>query len=202
MNLPLGGVAQAQLAFVAATMLLLGACSSTSHQEQQVDGGASWGRPPFTPPETQPLKPVALTPTTVDEFVSFASLAVGADRLTMLAELKKGVADPATRVALAQAVDRYWVVGSVIKEEYIILCRLLSEGAVDEAFAALKVRVLLDVHPDSPAAKDQMVSMETIACLPGADAQAFTKERASTGDGSVVQKTADRQLKAPVCAWL
>lgn len=188
---------------MAATMLLLGACSSASHQEQQqVDGGASWGRPPFTPPETQPLKPVALTPTTVDEFVSFASLAVGADRLTMLAELKKGVADPATRAAMAQAVDRYWVVGSVIKEEYIILCRLLSEGAVDEAFAALKVRVLLDLHPNSPAAKYQMVSMETIACLPGADAQAFTKERASTGDGSTVQKTAERQLRAPVCEWL
>ncbi len=182
--------------------MLLGACSSASRQEQQVDGGASWGRPPFTPPETQPLKPVALTPSTVDEFVAFASLAGGADRLTMLAELKKGVADPATRAAMAQAVDRYWVVGAAIDEHYIILCRLLSEGSVDEAFPALKVRVLLNVSPTSDAAVKQMVSMETVACLPGADAKAFTKERASTGDGSVVQKTADRQLRAPVCEWL
>lgn len=182
-------------------LALLTACASSSRPESG-DAGASWARPPFTPPVVPPLKPVALTPSTVDAFIDFASAAVGPDRLTMLAELEKGVADPATRVALAEAIDRYWVLGGAIDGRYIILCRLISTGSVDEAFPALKVRILLELAPGSPAARNQMVSMETVACLRSAEARAFTQERASTGDGSVVQKTAKRQIDAPICEWL
>ncbi|NOU28140.1 MAG: hypothetical protein HOO96_09575 [Polyangiaceae bacterium] len=182
-------------------LALLTACASSTRQESG-DAGASWARPPFTPPVVPPTKPVALTPSTVDAFIVFASEAVGPDRTTMLAELEKGVADPATRAALAEAVDRYWVVGGAIDVLYIMLCRLISTGRVDEAFPALKVRILLELAPGSPAAENQMVSMETVACLRSADARAFTQERASTGDGSVVQKTAKRQIESPICEWL